>query len=102
MVIDKNRRQICPGDLLRSFHFTGARRKKYYLYHVAVLNRDYQRETLEAVPVCSLEPTKRNQGGKCWLTQDVATNMEIIYGSGPGKLLGFDDRPKQPIEAGAA
>lgn len=22
------------GDMLRTFHFTGARRKKHYLYHV--------------------------------------------------------------------
>ena len=29
---DKTGRKIFTGDLLKVFHFTGARRKKYYMY----------------------------------------------------------------------
>lgn len=29
---DKNGREIMPGDTLKIYHFTGARRKKYYMY----------------------------------------------------------------------
>lgn len=35
-VYDRKGVPIHPGDLIRSFHFIGARRKRYYLYHVAV------------------------------------------------------------------
>lgn len=88
---DKNNRQICPGDLLKSYHFTGARKKKYWLYHVAVnLN-----ERLFMVPVCHLEPSKISGGGKCMMSEDMAKHTEIIYGSGPGDILSYDDRPKR-------
>lgn len=36
---DSNGVPIYPGDLLRTFHFTGPRRRKWYLYHVAVYER---------------------------------------------------------------
>ena len=29
---DKNRRQIAVGDILKVFHFVGARRKKHFMY----------------------------------------------------------------------
>lgn len=31
-LLDKNGIEIKAGDLLKIFHFTGSRRKKYYLY----------------------------------------------------------------------
>lgn len=82
---------IYPGDLLKSFHFTGPRRKKYWLYHVAVLRDGY----LEMVPTSELEPTLRNRGGCCWLLPEMAEEIEVIAGHGPGDCLDFDDRPKQ-------
>jgi len=30
---DKNEKECCDGDILKSFHFTDARNKKHYLYH---------------------------------------------------------------------
>jgi hypothetical protein len=29
---DKNGREIMPGDVLKLFHFTGARNKKHFMY----------------------------------------------------------------------
>lgn len=92
-VYDKNDRPIYAGDLLRSFHFRGARRKVYYLYHVAVWNP--KEECLEAVPTSELEPKLVNRGGRCRLFQDTADDMEIISGHGPGAILDFNDRPKR-------
>lgn len=93
-VYDKKGRPIYPGDLLRSFHFRGARRKVYYLYHVAVWSEKWQ--TMEMVPTCYLEPSKPDTGGRCWLTQDAVDReqTEIIHGSGPGDLLSYEDRPR--------
>lgn len=80
---------ICPGDLLRSFHYIGARRKRHFLYHVAVLEND----TLFAVPTSHLEPTKRNDGGKCRV-KDMCDHTEIIHGYGPMPYISFEDRPR--------
>jgi hypothetical protein len=37
---DKNGIPIEPFDVLKVFHFTGPRRKKYYMYKVAILWND--------------------------------------------------------------
>ena len=37
---DKNGREIKEGHLIKTYHFTGARKKKYYMYHVATLEKD--------------------------------------------------------------
>ena len=31
-IFDKTGREIAVGDILKVFHFTGSRRKKYYMY----------------------------------------------------------------------
>jgi hypothetical protein len=89
-VFDKHGIPIYPGDLLRTFHFRGKRRKIYYLYHVAVWDAKY--ECMSMVPVSYLEPTRANRGGQCWLSQGIET--EIIDGTGPGDFLCHTERPK--------
>jgi hypothetical protein len=82
---------IYPGDLLKSFHFRDRRRRRYYLYHVAVLRDGY----LMAVPVSELEPTKANRGGTCHVKYIARhEQVEVIYGAGPGDCLDYTDRPK--------
>jgi len=83
---------IYPGDLLRSYHFTGARRKRYYLYHTVVLDGG-----LRMVPTSHLEPSKSKEGGSCLLSQDLADNAEIIAGYGPKGCLDYCDRPKRKV-----
>lgn len=92
-VYDRHDRPIYPGDLLRSFHFIGARRKVHYLYHVAIWNTE--NATMEVVPTSELEPALRNRGGRCWLDQPLGDGMEIIGGHGPGDTLDYCDRPKR-------
>lgn len=93
---DKNDRPIFGGDLLRSYHFTGARRKKYYLYHVAVPTE----RGFDCVPVCHLDPSKISGGGRCWLNEELAAHSEIIHGYGVG-YLSFEDRPKRKVQNAA-
>jgi hypothetical protein len=90
---DKNGRTIYPGDLLKTYHFTGIHHKKHYLYHVAV-----QREgVLLAIPVSELEPSLIGQGGVCPIDQ-LGRDVEIISGYGPPPALSFEDRTKMKQE----
>lgn len=87
---DKNGVPIHSGDLLRSQHFIGARRKQHWLYHVAV----FESGRMRMVPPCHLDFTKRTQGGDCDLGADMASKCEVIHGHGPGDILSFEDRPR--------
>lgn len=83
---------IYLGDLLRSFHFVGPRRKMYYLYHTVVLEKG----NLYMVPTSHLESSLANGGGKCllkWYQTD--TESEIISGHGPDPYLTWDERPRK-------
>ena len=39
-LLDKNGVLIEPFDVLKVYHFTGARKKKYYMYKMAVIWKD--------------------------------------------------------------
>jgi hypothetical protein len=88
---DKHGVPIYPGDLIRSFHFRGGpRRRIYYLYHTAA----YVDGAMRMVPTMFLEPTKRNRGGECLMSQGLMDEAEVIMGSGPGDCLDCFDRPR--------
>lgn len=91
---DSTGREIRPGDLLKTYHFTGSRRKRYWLYHTVIVVWDRQNPYFRMVPTSELEPTMIGSGGACALTPDLAVNAEIIAGYGPGKCLGYEDRVK--------
>lgn len=90
-VCDSRGVPIYPGDLIRSYHFTGARNKRYYLYHTAV----YQDGGMWLVPTSHLEPAKVASGGKCLLGQDLMAEAEVISGYGPGECVDYTDRPRR-------
>lgn len=87
---DKRGVPIYPGDLLRTYHFTGACGRKFYLYHTAVLDGG----NMKMVPTSHLEPTKASSGGMCWLRQEQANHVEVINGHGPGDCLDWTERNK--------
>lgn len=93
---DRKGYPIHEGDLLKSFHFIGARRKRYWLYHVVV--RDEQYDCLVMVPTQWLAGKGFQTGGRCWLSQDLADDAEIISGHGPGDCLSYEDRPRRKPE----
>lgn len=96
---DKNGIQLHKGDLIRSPHYIGRRRKQHYLYHVVV----EENGVLFLVPTSHLEPTLRNLGGRCPLSVYCDTwAAEIISGYGPGGILTFEDRPRQKSKEKAA
>lgn len=92
---DKKGVPIYPGDLLRSFHFFGSRKKRHYLYHTAV----FRDGAMFVVPTSHLEPTKISGGGSCPLDERLAAEAEVISGHGPGRTLSFEDRPKAALAA---
>lgn len=98
---DKNGVPIYPGDLLRTYHFTGARRKRYWLYHVVVDTG--HKLGLQMIPASHLEPSLQNQGGCAYLKHmHTDTQSVVISGHGPGDILGYEDRPKRKQPAHAA
>ena len=94
---DKNGYPIHQGDLVRSFHFTGPRRRKYWLYHVIRFERGGQRGHgyLRMMNTAELEPTMAGGGGNPLLDHDLARDCEIISGHGPGDIMDWHDRPRK-------
>lgn len=93
--------EIKLGDLLRSPHFVGARRKQYYLYHLAQWNAEEQH--LEAVP--ARDAAIPATGGRVWLTPQMADACRFeIIDSHYGPNGGHEDRPRikrAPASVGA-
>jgi len=96
---------IYPGDLLRTFHFIGSRRRKNYLYHVAVMDREAG--ALRMVPVFHLDAALRdhadNRGGNPLLSDGLGAEATVIDGQsfrdGDGFLRLWYERPRKAAEA---
>jgi len=88
---DKTGREIFINDVLKVFHFTGARRKRYYMYkQVAGLNRKmpgYLRIN---------HLNGKDEGYNQKINGCVLENVEIVQGFGDGSLS-FEDRPKGKV-----
>jgi len=91
---DKKGLPIRHGDLLKVFHFTGARRKRYYMYKQAwVLTLSDGRQVLMADHLESTTGTTEKTSYR--LTAGLLENTEIIQGyqTLEGEL-DHEDRPK--------
>jgi len=96
---------IYQGDLLRTYHFTGPRRRKNYLYHVAVMDREAG--GLRMVPVIHLDPALRdhpdNRGGDPLLSDIFAAQTTVIDGpshvDSDGVFRDWYERPRKAAEA---
>ena len=95
---DKNFRPIRVGDVLKVFHFTGARRKKHYMYKQVVgtqrLGGYGGKPTVLhfLVSHLSLKPPSVKGGGGYWLGmhEGVKKDYEIVQ----SLECDFEDRPK--------
>jgi hypothetical protein len=72
---------ILVGDMIRTFHFFGRRRKRHYLYHGVRLREG----VMELVPVHECI-TGEHDGGCCWLKSmcnnvgEMLNEGEIVVG----------------------
>ena len=88
---DKTGRVIEVGDTLKIFHFTGARRKKHYMYKYVEAE-----EMRDAWTRPMLRVSHLNQNSDTYLMAmdgDRHENIEIVQGYGPNGTS-FEDRPR--------
>ena len=74
---DKNGKQILVGDLLKVFHFRGARRKKYYMYQVAVMEDSEFPKDSDRFPVMAVSSYLPNSKPHCRMY--VCVNENRVY-----------------------
>jgi hypothetical protein len=72
---------IFIGDLIQTFHFRGARKKKYYLYHSVTCRDGVMRMT----PTISLAKGINNGDGECYLhtlanANGILVESVVIFG----------------------
>lgn len=87
---------IQPGDLVRTYHFTGRRGKIHYLYHVASLPENNS-NGLKLIPAAWADPNYEKDGGDCFVDQFFLNSYSatILAGIGPASGQGFCDRVKR-------
>jgi hypothetical protein len=88
---DKTGRQIEVGDTLKIFHFTGARRKRYYMYKYVEAEEMRNTWQLPMLRISHLNPNSNTylmvMDGK------QHNNIEIVQGYGQDGVS-FEDRPR--------
>lgn len=61
-LLDKTNRPIAPGDVLKVFHFIGARRKRHYMYKQAVAYLDLPNSEVPYLKISHLNnPTNKKE-----------------------------------------
>jgi len=105
-VYDKTGREIMIGDVLKVYHFTGARRKRHYMYKQVIdqvtLGKapPNQGEYLFVSHLAMKERGQRDDGFHICLNGQILTDYEIVQGLDAY----WQDRPRitlPPLESGA-
>jgi len=78
-VYDKNRREIKVGDVLKVYHFTGARCKKYYMYKIVESITDKFKHG-QFLVISHLPMSEGSYNFK--MDGEVHDNIEILQGFG--------------------
>jgi hypothetical protein len=89
--LDVKGRPIRPGDLVKSWHYRDRRWGHQWLYHVVC---DVGGVLYELWPVEKLNPSSKVDGGRAWLTDDLAKTCEIVQGGGEYPDNFFQERKK--------
>ena len=90
---DRTGREIWVGDTLKMYHFTGARRKKHYVYQY-VLGRRKLESGRELLNISFLGEDGPENGWHKLIDGRRMDDWEIVQGAGPRFGLGHEDRPK--------
>ncbi len=90
-IYDKNRREVMQGDIVKVFHFVGARRKRHYMYKQVVEERLLGKNQSTYWYLSHL--SQREDDGYL-LAKDgkVYTDYEIVQSID----FAFEDRPRKP------
>lgn len=88
---DKTGREIMAGDILKVFHFVGARRKRHYMYKQAL--KIEQLGKADFMKIGHLNLYDRDDGYHELLDGRILRDYEIVQGFG-GDGVSFEDRPK--------
>lgn len=99
---DKRGYPIYAGDLLKTYHFTGARKRKYYMYHLVVSYDGGDR----MIAACELLSYREKKLPGCLVSatavNGVLYDTEIVSGFGPlREYIDFEDRPRMKVPARA-
>lgn len=92
---DKNGRPIKVGDVLKVFHFIGARRKRHYMYkHVVDTRPSNGGGEFLVISHLNLKPLDGSDAGY-WIFQEgqIDHDIEIVQGA----FDAFEERPVRAI-----
>ena len=95
---DRKGYPIYAGDLLKTYHFTGSRKRKYYMYHLVVAYDGGDR----MISACELLVYKDKPLPGCLVSccavNGVLYDSEIVEGFGPDReYVDFEDRPRMKV-----
>lgn len=88
-VYDKTGREICVGDVVKVFHFIGARSKRHYMYKQAVAVRSLPESGLPVVDFSHLNLSAETYHE--WANDNILPHYEIIQSVDAN----FEDRPRR-------
>ena len=91
---DKTGRRIMVGDVLKVYHFTGERRKKYYMYKFVFDRKHWIRTGYDFLYISHLHPENLKSGYYECCNGQKLDLVEIVQGYGENKVH-YCDRPKE-------
>lgn len=90
-IYDKNRREIMQGDIVKVFHFVGARKKRHYMYKQVVGERLLGKRQ-SAYWYLSHLSQREDDGYVLAKDGQVYADYEIVQSID----FAFEDRPRKP------
>lgn len=93
-IYDKHRREIMQGDIVKVFHFVGARRKRHYMYKQVIGERLLGKKQS---PYWYLSHLSQREDDGYLMAKDgrVYTDYEIVQSVD----CDFENRPRKPLPA---
>ena len=101
-IYDKKGIPIEVGDLLKTFHCVGPRRKKYYVYHVVIEKHGKLPWLTTLLTGIDKSHPEYESRYFCFpIRQDTVLESEVIYGpyrtDPDADLIAYDERPRRPL-----
>ncbi len=93
ILFDKNDVPLREGDVIKMFHFTGPRKKKYFMYKVLAVDERFERLGYWALDISELllKGKDKAQGG---YLLSPCPPFEVVSGFGPNGDEDYESRKK--------